>query len=206
MHGANQSPSSESVDLKSRGRKLVLQYTNGSPCGSSSKSNKSARSPSSNSANYSYGNKESTLTTQPHQVETLKDEKEEKSTRRKSATISFLCDRDPTGSQASVSFVAVDEDECSYFFEARSIHACAQAEPHKPGSVGPGSVFGIILVIAILVYALGGVFYNRTVTNARGWRQLPNYSLWAGIWNFFSVRVPSHDYGPKAKSEANSHG
>lgn len=185
MMGTNKNPSSESMDLKSRGSMRVLQYTGGSQCGTT-KSNKSARSPSSNSAKYSYGSKD-----QPHEVETLKDDKEEKSSRRKSTTISFLCDRDPTSTQARISFVGVDEDECSYFFEARTVHACAAAEPHKPGSVGPGSVFGIILVIAFLVYALGGVFYNRTVTNARGWRQLPNYSLWAGIWGFFSVRTHS---------------
>ncbi|EFY98961.2 Mannose-6-phosphate receptor, binding protein [Metarhizium robertsii ARSEF 23] len=184
-HGSIYSIGSESMDLVSRGRKLVLQYTGGSPCGTT-KSNKSTRTPSSPSANYNYANKESALTNQPHQVETLKDDKEEKSSRRKSTTISFLCDRDPSSSQASISFVGVDEDECSYFFEGRSIHACAQAEPHKPGSVGPGSVFGIILVVAFLVYVLGGVFYNRTISNARGWRQLPNYSLWAGIWSFFS--------------------
>ncbi|OAQ61203.1 mannose-6-phosphate receptor, binding protein [Pochonia chlamydosporia 170] len=149
-HGSIYSIGSESMNLVSRGRKLVLQYTGGSLCGNT-KSNKSGRSPSSYSAAYDHGNKESNSKSQPHEIETLKDEKEEKSSRRKSTTISFLCDRDPTSSQASISFVGVDEDECSYFFEARSIHACAQAEPHKPGSVGPGSVFGIILVIAFLV-------------------------------------------------------
>lgn len=49
-------------------------------------------------------------------------------------------------------------------------------------------MFGLIFIIAVLVYAIGGVCYNRTVTHARGWRQLPNYSLWAGIWSFISVR------------------
>ncbi|EGR48691.1 uncharacterized protein TRIREDRAFT_61584 [Trichoderma reesei QM6a] len=148
-HNSVYSIGSVSLDLHSRGRKLVLQYTGGSPCGES-RSNESTSK-----------------------------------TRRKSATISFLCDRDP-GTTTAVSFVGVDPDECSYFFEARSVHACAHAEPHKPGSVGPGSVFGLILVIAVLVYVLGGVFYNRTVAHARGWRQLPNYSLWAGIGSFFS--------------------
>ncbi len=126
----------------------------------------------------------------PHEVHTLKSStsKSDSKTRRKSTIISFLCDREPTNAQAAISFVGTDPDECSYFFEARSIHACAQAEPHKPGSVGPGSVFGLIFVIAVLVYAIGGVCYNRTVTHARGWRQLPNYGLWAGIWGFISVR------------------
>ena len=45
----------------------------------------------------------------------------------------------------------------------------------------------IIGGIAILVYFLGGVFYQRNVAHARGWRQLPNYSMWAGIGNFIKV-------------------
>lgn len=168
------------MDLRSRGRKLVLQYSGGSPCGG--KSTKESRSTLG-----TLGTRDSAPA--PHRLETLaNDDKDKTTVRRKSATVSFLCDRDPGSTQASVSFVGTDPDECAYFFEARSVHACAHAEPHKPGSVGPGSVFGIILLIAVLVYVLGGVFYNRAVTNARGWRQLPNYSLWAGIWDFVSVR------------------
>lgn len=166
------------MDLRSRGRKLVLQYDGGSPCGG--KSTKHRRGTPVPRASKPA----------PHRIETLaNDDKDKTTVRRKSTTISFLCDRDPGNTQASISFVGTDPDECAYFFEARSVHACAHAEPHKPGSVGPGSVFGIILLIAVLVYVLGGVFYNRAVTNARGWRQLPNYSLWAGIWEFISVRT-----------------
>lgn len=108
-------------------------------------------------------------------------------TRRKSATFAFRCDRDSVSSTAAISFVGADPDECAYLFVVRSQHACAGVEPHKPGSMGPGGVFAIIIIIAIIVYFAGGVFYNRNVENARGWRQLPNYSLWAGIWNFISV-------------------
>ncbi|KAH8163205.1 hypothetical protein CIB48_g5042 [Xylaria polymorpha] len=111
-------------------------------------------------------------------------DKEEEEVRRKSTTIFFSCDRDALGGNAQVSFIAVDPEECNYVFKVKSAHACAAAEPHKPGSVGPGSVFAIILVVAVLVYLLGGVFYNRTVGNARGWRQLPNYSMWASVWSF----------------------
>lgn len=142
--------------LQSRGRKLVLQYTDGSPCGpASSDSSSSASSP----------------------------------TRRKSATISFLCASDPLVTSLAVSFIGADPDECAYFFEARSSHACLSAEPQRPGSgsVGPGSVFALIVCIAFLVYVLGGVFYNRTVAHARGWRQLPNYALWAGLWSALCV-------------------
>lgn len=168
--------SQQSMNLRSRGRKLVLQYTGGSPCGESSRKSQGSLDERDMTLSYASGTDK---------------EKQDKPIRRKSATISFLCDKDPTANQASVSFVGTDPDECAYFFEARSVHACAHAEPHKPGSVGPGSVFGIISMIAVLVYLLGGVFYNRTVAHARGWRQLPNYSLWAGIWSFICVR-PSH--------------
>lgn len=161
--------SSSSLDLHSRGRKLVLRYSDGSPC--EPQSNKSAREQKPGN-----GDKDKN-----------KGKGDSSSTRRKSTVISFLCDRDSGSSTAAFSFVGTDPDECAYFFEARSIHACAQAEPHKRGNVGPGSVFGLIFVIAVLVYAIGGVCYNRTVTHARGWRQLPNYSLWAGIWSFVTV-------------------
>lgn len=40
-------------------------------------------------------------------------------------------------------------------------------------------------MIAILVYLVGGCVYQRHVMNQRGWRQLPNYGLWAGIGSAF---------------------
>jgi cation-dependent mannose-6-phosphate receptor len=40
--------------------------------------------------------------------------------------------------------------------------------------------------IAILVYVVGGIVYQRAVMHQRGWRQLPNYALWAGIAGFVS--------------------
>ncbi|KAL7792449.1 mannose-6-phosphate receptor binding domain-containing protein [Trichoderma ceciliae] len=192
-HDSVYSIGSLSLDLHSRGRKLVLQYTGGSPCGESKPStNNDEDDADDGDGDYDYDKRDFNryhegLSTpaHAHEIETIERDESTSKVRRKSATISFLCDRDP-GTTTAVSFVGVDPDECSYFFEARSVHACAHAEPHKPGSVGPGSVFGLILVIAVLVYILGGVFYNRTVAHARGWRQLPNYSLWAGIGSFFS--------------------
>ncbi|KAH7329419.1 putative vacuolar sorting receptor [Stachybotrys elegans] len=181
-HGKFYSIGSESQDLLSRGRKLVLQYTGGSPCGPDAESaTKKSKRDDANA--YFYDDEDDALVPGLRKSESSAAVN---ATRRKSTTISFLCDRDPGSTQATVSFVGTDPDECAYFFEARSLHACAHAEPHKPGSVGPGSVFGLILVIAVLVYILGGVFYNRTVAHARGWRQLPNYQLWAGIWSFIS--------------------
>ena len=137
----------------------MLQYTNGSPCGKDK-----------NGKEYDEG----------------ADDDKKRGFRRKSTLISFHCDKDPLAEQAIPTFVGTDPDECSYHFEVLSRAACITAEPAKQ-SVGPAAVFAIIGVIAILVYFLGGVFYQRNVAHARGWRQLPNYSMWAGIGSFIKV-------------------
>ena len=41
------------------------------------------------------------------------------------------------------------------------------------------------MLIAMLVYFVGGCVYQRTVLRQRGWRQIPNYSMWAGCFGFF---------------------
>jgi len=113
-------------------------------------------------------------------IEPRKDE----GIRRKSTTISFHCETDPVMSKPQISYVGTDPDECAYFFEIRSHAACPGAEPAQQG-LGPGGVFGVIVLIAILVYFIGGIMYQRSVAHARGWRQLPNYSMWASIGSFF---------------------
>lgn len=186
----------QSGNLISRGKELVLQYTGGSPCGKSKKSVDSAnfekRSSTHDGASYrdpdyehDDDNDDATTATRTGTAKSTKETDEPK--RRKSATIFFSCDRDPGATGAQVSFIATDPDECNYVFKAKSQHACAGVEPHKPGSVGPGSVFLIIFAITVLVYLLGGIFYQRTVANARGWKQLPNYTLWASVWAFLCV-------------------
>lgn len=187
------------MDLQTRGRKLVLQYINGSPCGDTTGIKDNSDLGPYGTSEYMDGETdEETIEEERNKALAEGDSTSEDSdVRRKSTLISFICDRDPTSTGMTVTFVGTDPDECAYFFEARSSHACASAEPHKPGSVGPGSIFGLIVVIAILVYALGGIFYNRTVNHARGWRQLPNYTLWASIWSFISVR----DYYSPLKSQ-----
>ena len=154
----------QSANLTLRGRRLVLQYTNGSPCGGKDKRSWEG-----------WANDDDD-----------DEDKKSKGNRRKSAIISFHCDKDPLSTTTSASFVGVDPDECAYSFEVLSKDACTTAEPAKQG-VGPAAVFAIIGVIAILVYFLGGVFYQRNVAHARGWRQLPNYSMWAGIGSFIQV-------------------
>lgn len=51
-------------------------------------------------------------------------------------------------------------------------------------------------LIAIFVYLLGGCAYQRTVMHQRGWRQLPNYGMWAGIGSFVKVRAPPLPFLP----------
>ncbi|KAF7930211.1 hypothetical protein EAE99_004404 [Botrytis elliptica] len=153
--GKKYSVGQQSGNLTLRGRKLVVEYTNGSPCGGKNKKR-------------SWDDDD--------------DDDDDKSIRRKSSIISFHCEKDPLAT-ASASYVGTDPEECAYFFEVRSQAACGGSEPAKQ-TVGPGAVFAIIGVIAILVYFLGGVFYQRNVAHARGWRQLPNYSFWASIGDF----------------------
>jgi hypothetical protein len=43
------------------------------------------------------------------------------------------------------------------------------------------------MLIALMVYFVGGWAYQRTVMHQRGWKQLPNYSMWSGIFGFFTV-------------------
>lgn len=175
-----------------RGRKLVLNYTGGSPCGADAKSRRSVD-----------------LLGEREIVDDDDDDKDDKkkgskgsdddkkhsspsksSVRRKSTIISMLCDRDPMSPLLTLNFVGADTDECTYFFEARSSAACGGIEVAKQ-TLSPGGVFGVIAIIAFIVYIVGGCVYSRMVLQQRGWRQLPNYALWAGIGGFLKVR-PFH--------------
>lgn len=161
-----------------RGRKLILNYTDGSLCPSSS--SKSSRS----------------LPSEPREIITDPDDDDDedgdepkrdkhgKDARRKTTIISLLCESDALA-KTSVSFVAA-VDDCTYIFEGRSPFACGGVHQENQ-ALGPGGVFGVIALIAVLVYFVGGCVYQRTVMHQRGWRQLPNYAMWAGIWQFFSV-------------------
>lgn len=160
-----------------RGRKLILNYTGGSLCPSSpSKSSRSVALPRE-------------IIDDPDDDDDKDDRPSKKPSkspdtkRRKTTVISLLCDSDPLA-KTSISFVAA-VDDCTYFFEGRSPSACGGLHVEKQ-ALGPGGVFGVIAMIAIAVYFAGGCVYQRTVMHQRGWRQLPNYAMWAGIWSFFS--------------------
>lgn len=110
--------------------------------------------------------------------------------RRKGTMLSFVCDTSPLlATHPSVSFVGT-MDHCTYWFEVRSRHVCGgTTTSDTKGTLGPAGVFGVILGIALLVYVIGGVVYQRNVMHQRGWRQLPNYAVWAGLFGFISVRL-----------------
>ncbi|THC97020.1 hypothetical protein EYZ11_003524 [Aspergillus tanneri] len=139
-----------------RGRKLVLNYTDGSPCVGEYLGVKNG-------------------------------------SRTKSTIMSFLCDRDAPGLQAIPSFVGT-MDHCTYFFEVRSAAACgATARADDGQGLGPAGIFGVIALIAVAAYLIGGCAYQRTVMHQRGWRQCPNYSLWVGMFDF--VKIPTEGAG-----------
>jgi cation-dependent mannose-6-phosphate receptor len=195
----------QNTELVLRGRKLVLNYTGGSFCGPEAeerrlaqRTEKFVREPSHNSAwDYDYdhytGSKGSTR--QDDSDDGFGDDDdndkdgdryhESKELPRKSTIISLLCERDPLASKPVISFVGASPDECAYFFEVRTSAACSVVEAEIQ-TLGPSGVFGVIFLVAFAVYVGGGCVYQRMVQNQRGWRQMPNYSLWAGIFSYFT--------------------
>ncbi|PNS20162.1 hypothetical protein CAC42_5612 [Sphaceloma murrayae] len=163
-----------------RGRKLVLNYTHGSPCPTAPKGSLARGLDTVEERDIIGGGGK-------HDDDEDEDEPHRKtpseSGRRKNTIISLLCASDPLAPAMSISFVA-SPDSCTYFFEARTPAACGGVETAQQ-TLSPGGVFTVIGFIAILVYLVGGCVYQRTVMHQRGWRQLPNYSLWAGIGGFF---------------------
>ncbi|KIW73932.1 hypothetical protein PV04_02011 [Phialophora macrospora] len=143
-----------------RGKKLLLNYTMGSPCPELDED----------------GNP-------------IDDDLVVKKTnqRRKSTLLTFACDTSPLLSTRPVVNFLGSPDHCTYVFEIRSRSACGgTTQSEEKGTLGPGAVFGLIAGIALLVYLIGGIVYQRNVLHQRGWRQLPNYAMWAGIFSFFS--------------------
>lgn len=71
-------------------------------------------------------------------------------------------------------------------FEARTSAGCGGIEVAKQ-TLSPVGVFGVIVLIGVIVYLVGGCVYSRMVLHQRGWQQLPNYGLWSSILGFFKV-------------------
>ncbi len=141
-----------------RGRKLVLNYTDGSPCSPHSKRSLFSHEPRSLTARKLNDDDDDDKDDKDDDKDDNdgKDDKDEKDgkkgdkdkspdMRRKSTIISLLCEKDPLAALASVAFVAASPDECTYFFEARSTAACGGIEVEQQ-SLGPGGVFGVMSV------------------------------------------------------------
>jgi len=144
----------QNSELVFRGRKLVLNYTGGSPCEPSSSRNKFRRDDYPHEPeDISHGNRDgyggddddddSDDNNHDDEDRPRKGGSGEKNVRRKSSIFSFLCEKDPLASKAAVSFVAASEDECTYFFEVRSPSACAGIN-HAKEQLSPGGVFGVM--------------------------------------------------------------
>ena len=144
-----------------RGKKMLLNYTQGSPCPELDEDGV---------------------------PDDARLAKRRTNNRRKSTLFSFICDTSPAlAGRPAISFLG-SPDHCTYVFEVRSRYACGgTTQSEEKGTLGPGGVFGVILGIALLVYLIGGVVYQRNVMHQRGWRQLPNYAVWAGLFSFVSV-------------------
>lgn len=167
----------------------MLNYTDGSPCESVSKRSAPLLNNLETREIVGGGDKKKSKDKDDDEGNDSDSKKKPSSNgkKKKSTIISMLCDRDPLAPTFALSFVG-SLDECTYFFEGRSMAVCATANTSSGGSLNPSGVFGVIMVIAIAVYFVGGCVYNRAVLNQRGWQQIPNYSLWAGIFGFFRVR------------------
>ncbi|QSL65409.1 hypothetical protein MERGE_002719 [Pneumocystis wakefieldiae] len=76
---------------------------------------------------------------------------------RKSTTISFICD--PSIQSKPLIFFVGQADKCAYFFEWHTAYACTK----KKHIFGPGTIFGIILLITSIVYCLGSCFKEGTL-------------------------------------------
>lgn len=119
-----------------RGRKLILNYTDGSPCPSSSDKAVLPRKIVDDDDDDDDNDKKKHQKPKP-------GEHGKSSERRKSTVMSFLCDRDLSNPAATISFVGT-MDSCSYFFEVRSAAACGGIAANTESGVGPVGVFGIM--------------------------------------------------------------
>ncbi|QPG76506.1 hypothetical protein FOA43_003895 [Brettanomyces nanus] len=77
-------------------------------------------------------------------------------TRRRSSLLLFSCDRE-IQSKAKVSYIG-SADDCAYFFEVRTIHACATAPTGE--NMGIVSIVFLIGAAAAITFFGGGVLYK----------------------------------------------
>jgi cation-dependent mannose-6-phosphate receptor len=59
----------------------------------------------------------------------------------------------------------------------------------KKGAKGGWGVFFTIFIIALIVYFVGGIVYNRMVHNASGVYQIPNWEFWSNSCDFLKDMI-----------------
>lgn len=97
---------------------------------------------------------------------------------RSSTLISFKCGHDLAAKQARLAFVG-SPDNCTYFFEARTIHACPAVNQSQ--TMAPISIFLIILLVALVVYVVGTMVLHPSVSSFLCvWDSTNFNSRWAG--------------------------
>lgn len=127
-----------------RGRKLVLNYTSGSPCDSPRTQNVDLRLSDGDQRKRNDDDDDDDNDKMKHDDEEDRDDRNRKNDKRlKSTIISFHCENDSLKPKVALSFIAASEDECTYFFEVRSIAACGGVNQTEQ-SLGPGGVFGVM--------------------------------------------------------------
>ena len=187
-NGFQHSLGQQNTELLFRGKTLLMNYTMGSPCPKLDEDGKVV---------YDSGlERRKKIDDDNEDEDKDKDDRKKKpknsSKRRKNTMLSFICDTSPVlSTRPAISFLGTP-DHCTYVFQVRSRYACGgTSSSGEKGTLGPGGVFSVILTIALLVYVIGGIVYRRNVMHQRGWRQIPNYEVWAGIFGFFSVCTTS---------------
>ncbi|ODQ50897.1 mannose 6-phosphate receptor domain-containing protein [Saitoella complicata NRRL Y-17804] len=107
---------------------------------------------------------------------------------KRTTLISFLCDRDLT-QKSAITFVG-SPHSCDYFFEWRTARACPIAHGHgRQKGLGVGSLFGLLAILFLLAYFVGGIVYQRVVMRQSGWRQVPHYHTLRSVVSFVADMV-----------------
>ncbi|KAL8670560.1 MAG: hypothetical protein Q9168_004908 [Polycauliona sp. 1 TL-2023] len=178
-----------STELVFHGRELSLTYTDGSPCDSPTTHDRRELKHDHDDDDEDDKKKGDKKKGDDDEDEDKKDHKgksskgsESDDVRRKSTIISLACDQNLPLGKTHISFVTSTPDQCTYVFRAKTLAACGGVK-EPPTGLGAGGVFFVIFLIFLAVYVLGGVAYQRTVQHQRGWRQLPNYNVWASIFS-----------------------
>jgi hypothetical protein len=188
----------QNSELVLRGSKLVLNYTNGSPCDSPSPKSKRQLShepvpdsvPDFRSAKIIDDDDDDDDDTPHRKPSSGKEKEKEKEVRRKNTIILLSCQKDPLGPKspkATISFAG--EMDCTYVFEAKSQAACAGIET-TPQQLGPGGVFGVMYVSSSLNLANRKFFEDgRILTTPQNANSNPRlHSRW--------LRLPTNSPTP----------